>query len=47
VRSTARPFGSKRMELWELGFGIGVLGVFVVFMAVLAYVSEDYARSRR
>jgi hypothetical protein len=35
------------MELWELGFGIGVLGVFVVFMGVLAYVSEDYAHSRR
>lgn len=35
------------MELWEFGFGIGVLGVFVIFMAVLAYVSQDYSRSKR
>jgi len=35
------------MELWELGFGIGILGVFVIFMGVLAYVSEEYNRAKQ
>ena len=35
------------MELWELAFGTGIIAVFVVFMASLALVSEEYGRSRR
>jgi hypothetical protein len=35
------------MELWEIGFGTGILGVFAVFMIVLAVVSQEYSRSKR
>jgi len=35
------------MELWEIGFGGGVLVVFAVFMGVLALVSQEYSRSKR
>jgi len=35
------------MELWEIGFGVGVIAVFVVFMGALALVSEEYSRSKR
>lgn len=35
------------VELWEIGFGAGILGVFTIFMIVLAIVSEEYSHSRR
>jgi len=35
------------MELWEIGFGAGVVGVFAIFMIALALASWDYDRSKR
>lgn len=35
------------MDLWDIAFGVGILGVFAIFMIVLAYVSEEYSRSKR
>jgi hypothetical protein len=35
------------MELWEIGFGAGVVGVFGFFMIGLALASRDYDRSKR
>ncbi len=35
------------MELWEIGFGAGVVGVFAIFTIALALESRDYDRSKR
>ena len=35
------------MELWEIGFGAGILGVFAFFMIALAKLSHDYSSSKR
>ena len=35
------------MELWEMGFGAGILGVFAIFMIVLAIVSHEDRRANR
>ena len=35
------------MELWEIGFGVGVVVVFAVFMIALARASWDFDRSKR
>jgi hypothetical protein len=35
------------MALWEIAFGAGILAVFVIFMTVLAVVSEQDSRFRR
>ena len=35
------------MELWEIGFGIGILAVFAFFMIELAIVSQEYSRTKR
>ena len=35
------------MELWEIGFGAGIVGVFAIFMIALAKASRDYDRSKR
>ena len=35
------------MELWEIGFGAGVVAVFAIFMIALALASRHYDRSKR
>jgi hypothetical protein len=35
------------MELWEIGFGAGILGVFTIFMIALAMASHGDSRAKR
>ncbi len=35
------------MELWEIGFGAGILGVFAIFMMALAIASHGHGRAKR
>ncbi len=35
------------MELWEIGFGAGILGVFAIFMVALAVASHGHSRVKR
>ena len=44
---SARQFGRGRLELWEIGFGAGVVGVFAIFTIALALASWDYDRAKR
>ena len=34
------------MELWEIGFAAGIIGVFAIFMFALARASRDASRTK-